>query len=651
MPTDKDVKAANLPVVTAIQESKNANEKSNKRLDDSVTTGLGAVSDSIKSLTFIFADIRKMTAEKNRIDSENARELANKLAAQSDSKGGGKSKGGKDGESSDGIGLVAGGLAVALGLAAGSVGAWTSGVGKATKGLTNLTLGLTKAVGKMLGITSSGKFAKITAGLDAAVKSVKGWNTKILDVLKTGAGKLAGVVSKITNSKFITTLKTFFTEVKALGSSVSKSVTTISKLGSSIKSTFSMIGGQFKAFGALFTKISGFATRWFWPISIMFAGFKAIKESLQSFTDGNILEGLKITITVLVDELFMKPFDMIKDAIAWLLGKMGFDETSDAVKNFSFSKLWSDMMDGLFNGISAAIDWVMKLFDDPIGAMKDLFNGIYGEGGIFDTIIFTPISKAIDWVMELFSWKEEDAPEFDLMKVIRDAVDSIFKWFTEVFDSIANFDFKSLIPRNFITEKLGFFDEEEPSAARAIVKPKQKFSSVQTFDGDTDDFGNLINTDAMGNTLQYERDADIRAAQMNRNSGIDFDPEEDIKEYKKFQELIDLGFTEDEIKDIRGLKARDRIRLIGRAKQGRDLGRFGKMIGLNGDGSAIDAQSKAVAQSSSAPVVISAPNNSMTDASTTVSSTSNAIMPKATAGRTKTDPTAGFGNNAQPAFN
>ena len=39
--------------------------------------------------------------------------------------------------------------------------------------------------------------------------------------------------------------------------------------------------------------------------------------------------------------------------------------------------------------------------------------------------------------------------------------------------------------------------------------------------GDTDSFGNPINTDFAGNQVPYEMDADIRAAQMNRNAGFD----------------------------------------------------------------------------------------------------------------------------------
>ena len=46
-----------------------------------------------------------------------------------------------------------------------------------------------------------------------------------------------------------------------------------------------------------------------------------------------------------------------------------------------------------------------------------------------------------------------------------------------------------------------------------------EFSEIgNTEIGDTDYFGNPINTDDFGNVLNYERDADIRAQQMNRNA-------------------------------------------------------------------------------------------------------------------------------------
>ena len=63
-----------------------------------------------------------------------------------------------------------------------------------------------------------------------------------------------------------------------------------------------------------------------------------------------------------------------------------------------------------------------------------------------------------------------------------------------------------------------------------VEKETQKSYSpeqVSAFDadhmgvGDTDSFGNPINTDFAGNQVPYEMDADIRAAQMNRNAGFD----------------------------------------------------------------------------------------------------------------------------------
>ena len=472
----------NLPIVNAIEDLKASNTDNRQRLQKSMRAGMLNIKKSVDSLNDNFIKAFELQKLKDQFDRERALEESRKdtkeiqtQATKADKKG--------DGTSLVKLGLLFGGIAAALGVASGSLVAWTTGVTKAGKAITSF-------VGKLVGISQSGKFAKISAGLDSALKSVKGWNSKILDVLKAGVGKLTGAVNAIKNSKFVTTIGNWFDEIKTLGSKVASKFKAFSKTSGTINNTFKMIKGSLSAFGAIFNTMSKLATKVFWPISIILASFTAIKDSFQQFADGDILGGLKTVVTTLVDELFAKPLDMVKNAIAWVIGKLGFDETSDAIKSFSFSDLWKTMMDGLFKGISAAIDWVILLFKDPLAAfknlwegmygkegivtkyifkpiskavdwvvdkfknpvdtIKDLWDGMYGEGGIIDWLIFQPISDVVNWVRGLFGWdKDKDGKElaeFNLRDFVVGVIDDVWKSITDIFDSIKNFDFYSITP-------------------------------------------------------------------------------------------------------------------------------------------------------------------------------------------------------------
>ena len=73
----------------------------------------------------------------------------------------------------------------------------------------------------------------------------------------------------------------------------------------------------------------------------------------------------------------------------------------------------------------------------------------------------------------------------------------------------------------------GQAEQQTQQGVKAEDQKNLTASQISDFDkdhigaGDTDSFGNPINTDFAGNQVPYDMDADIRAAQMNRNAGFD----------------------------------------------------------------------------------------------------------------------------------
>jgi hypothetical protein len=199
----------------------------------------------------------------------------------------------------------------------------------------------------------------------------------------------------------------------------------VTKVGGFIARLGGRFGGLAKIFGRLFL-----------PFTIITGAIATIQGFIDGFKEGGIIGGIEGGVKGLFDTLVAWPLDLLKDGVAWILGKFGFTEAEAALDSFSFSDLIDDLIGGVFNMVKGAVAWVGELFTDPKAALTTLWNGIVGEGGLVD-MIFAPIDKAIAWVQGLFNWGDPDLP-FDIRGFVKlkaqaaiDWVKGLFTWASE----------------------------------------------------------------------------------------------------------------------------------------------------------------------------------------------------------------------------
>jgi hypothetical protein len=204
------------------------------------------------------------------------------------------------------------------------------------------------------------------------------------------------------------------------------------------KNWFNILKGYLKSFGAMVGSVAKVVGKIFAPIAIVITLFDTVKGAIDGYAEGGILGGLEGAITGFFTSLITKPLDLVKDAVAWVLKKFGFDEESEALKSFSFTTLFTDMVGGIFDFIKKGVEWVKTLFTDPAAALTQLAAGIFGEEGVYNTLLWKPISKGIDWIMEKFGWKEEGAPDFDLFTYVTDVWDTVVDKVKAGFESFGN---------------------------------------------------------------------------------------------------------------------------------------------------------------------------------------------------------------------
>lgn len=169
--------------------------------------------------------------------------------------------------------------------------------------------------------------------------------------------------------------------------------------------------------------IAKLAGKILWPIGIvmsLFDGMNAFKEE-----EGTFYEKLSAGVGAAVGDFIGAPLDLLKNAVAWVIGKFGFDETSDAIKSFSIEEKLGDLINGIMLMPKKAIDWIKTLFSDPTEALADLWKGLTGTFTSVLDILWMPVNKGIDWVTKKFGWRDEDAPDFNLREWLTEKITSI----------------------------------------------------------------------------------------------------------------------------------------------------------------------------------------------------------------------------------
>jgi len=211
--------------------------------------------------------------------------------------------------------------------------------------------------------------------------------------------------------------------------------------GGTIMSAVSGIFKSIRSIGTFLGKFGKVLGKLFVPFAVLMSAVSFITGFIDGFKEEGIIGGLQEGIKNLFDSLVAAPLDLLKDGVAWILGKMGFENAADVVGEFSFSELFNSMFESLFSFIGSSVDWIKGKFTeiaDGIGPMfSSMWEGLFGEGGLYD-MLFAPIDMAINWIASAFSF---ETPEdgFSLREFIGNQISRITDYIRGLFD----FDFFS----------------------------------------------------------------------------------------------------------------------------------------------------------------------------------------------------------------
>jgi hypothetical protein len=188
-----------------------------------------------------------------------------------------------------------------------------------------------------------------------------------------------------------------------------------SRVGQGIKaagSALGSLGNVFKGFFKVFATIGRVVA---FPITIitgLVGGFmNMFKEGKESMAKGDsffkvFVNGFYGFIEGAINAVIMAPLDMLKDGIGWIAGKLGFENFENMLAGFSFSGLFSGLIDGIKTMIFGIADFFVQLVTDPIGLFKKIGAAIGGFMGSIGESISGMFRNLIDGVFGFFTGDE-----------------------------------------------------------------------------------------------------------------------------------------------------------------------------------------------------------------------------------------------------
>lgn len=236
----------------------------------------------------------------------------------------------------------------------------------------------------------------------------------------------------------------------------------------------------FKGIGRIFGKL-------FLPLTIFITAWDTIKGAVDGFKEKGIVGGLEGAVDGFFNSLIFMPLEMIFDATAWLLSKLGFPKTAEKIGDFNPTEVFDQITDIVFQPIYDAVEWIKTAFTDPSEALRQLWRDVVGEGGLID-IMWWPVNLAVNKIKEIFNLGDPNNP-FRMGAFIEGLIIQTVDIFAQIFNKFMNMlrsipivkDFFKSEEEKILIERKAQLQKEITEQERFLRMLEDDTKSVQTF--------------------------------------------------------------------------------------------------------------------------------------------------------------------------
>ena len=200
---------------------------------------------------------------------------------------------------------------------------------------------LAKVFTKGLLLALEGTFKSISAGLQ---------------VIENAAFKLRTIPGMGAIANLLARLSLFFEDLGVR----------VAKISAKIMPTLDFV----KGFGRILGKL-------FLPLTIFITAYDTIKGAIEGYQDAGIIGALEGAVTGFFSSLIAAPLDLLKNATAFVLGKLGFENAQEVLNEFSFKELFSNLIGGVFGIAGQVGNFISELLTERIPSLaSDLYRSI-----------------------------------------------------------------------------------------------------------------------------------------------------------------------------------------------------------------------------------------------------------------------------------
>lgn len=277
----------------------------------------------------------------------------------------------------------------------------------------------------------------------------------LVDLTYAGLQGLAAFLQRPINNMIARFTKAF-TFIKDLSNGAGRITSIIGKFATGLGKVASFVG-------SVFGKIPGMGVfkmllgRLAWPVTILLGVVDAVKSFMN--TEGSFIEKFAAGVGGFFASIVGAPLDLLKDMVAWVVSKLGFTETAEAISEFSFSDTIRSLFGGIYGFVSDAVEWVKGMFSwavEGIAAgwtnLTDYVSGVWTSVKTWFTEMFSWASTSIatgwtnltdfisgiwtdvkTWFTDKFSWENITSTVDFFGTLIDDTVKTVTQWFKDAF--------------------------------------------------------------------------------------------------------------------------------------------------------------------------------------------------------------------------
>ena len=156
-----------------------------------------------------------------------------------------------------------------------------------------------------------------------------------------------------------------------------------------VKGIFTGIGEVLGKFTKMFTSVFGIVGKLMLPVTILMTAWDTVKGAIEGYEQGGIIGAIQGAVEGLFKSLFVAPLDMLREAVAWIAGKLGFENVQKQLESFTVEDVFEDIMDSFYVVIDLVSNTLKSVANGFLTLVSD-FYGLFAGLGIPEVTIPLP---------------------------------------------------------------------------------------------------------------------------------------------------------------------------------------------------------------------------------------------------------------------